>query len=827
MLTAWGRIVHRHRLLVLAGSLLLITASGAGLVAGGQLSSITFADVGMPSQQAHDLVQREIPAQRSPPGSNFELMLYDAHCQVPQPACRARFLRALRPLQRDRRVSRVISPYSVPPAQAAPLISARGHTALVVVQVRSPVETAAGRYPAMVAQVRAAAPRGVRVEGTGQVEVEQAFITQLHTDLGRAEAISLPISLLLLVLIFGSAVSALLPLGAGSMAVLVGAGAALLLARSFVISQYAPDVVSLIGLGVSIDYSLFITTRFRDELARREGVEAALATALGTAGRAVAFSGLTVALGLCSLLFFPGTLAPSVGISGALGVAAAVIFALTFLPAVLSLLGRRIDTLRLRRLAERRGGGQLWRWLGIRVMRRPLAFLIPTMALLVLAGLPFLHVRMAAAGIEQLPPGNQARVSQDTLTQDFPAQRVNTITVVVYYPRGDPLSRSRVGDLYNLNRRIARVAGVQSVTGPLDLGPQLTRADYERLLTQPPDTQPESVRAVLKTSAGPHIVTLDANTEAGVNSQAAQSVVASLRRETVPGGTVMVTGQTALNEDAVQYILDRLPYAVGFVVVASLAVLFLLTRSVLLPLKAVLSNAISICASFGALVWIFQEGHLAGLLGFTPQPIDPSILVLLFAAVFGLSMDYEVLLVSRIQESYHGTGNNSYATVVGLQQSGGLITGAAAIMVTVFAAFSTADVLLIKSIGLGLAIAIAIDATLVRAIVVPSVMRLLGPLNWWAPRSLHAVGTPLTGRRGIRRRRAARPLWSRVGRSGFGRSLPGAGIPGPPSGFAERRRRAYAQLAADHGDGGRAVGAPGRVHEDRPRARLGSGWFGP
>ncbi|MBO0743997.1 MAG: MMPL family transporter, partial [Candidatus Dormibacteraeota bacterium] len=723
MLTAWGRIVHRHRLLVLTGSLLLLIASGAGLVAGGQTSSITFSDVGMPSQQAHDLMQREIPAKRSAPGSNFELMLHDAHCQVSQPACQERFLRALQPLQRDRRVSEVVTPYSLPPAEAAPLISAGGHTALVMVQVRSPVETAAGSYPTMVAQVRDAAPSGVQVQGTGQVEVEHAFIGQLHTDLGRAEVISLPITLVLLVLIFGSAVSALLPLAAGSMAVLVGSGAALLLARYFVISQYAPDVVSLIALGVSIDYSLFITRRFRDELARRAGVEAALATTLGTSGRAVAFSGLTVAVGLCSLLFFPGTLAPSVGIAGALGVVAAVIFALSFLPAMLSLLGPRIDMLRVLRPAERRPGGEVWRRLGIRVMGRPLAFLIPTMALLVLAGLPFLHVRMAEAGIQQLPPGNQARLSYDTLNQEFPAQRLNTITVVVYYPRGDPLSRRRVGDLYDLNRRMAQVDGVRSVSGPLDLGPQLTRADYEQLLTEPDAAQPEPVRTELERTVGPHIVTLNANTDAGVNSPAAQSMVGALRHQTVPGGTVMVTGQTALNEDAVRYILDRLPYAVGFVVVASLILLFLLTRSVLLPLKAVLSNAVSICASFGALVWIFQEGHLAGLLGFTPQPIDPSILVLLFAAVFGLSMDYEVLLVSRIQESYRETRNNSYATVIGLQQSGGLITGAAAIMVVVFAAFSTADVLLLKSVGLGLAIAIAIDATLVRAIVVPSVMR--------------------------------------------------------------------------------------------------------
>ncbi|MBO0702984.1 MAG: MMPL family transporter, partial [Candidatus Dormibacteraeota bacterium] len=686
------------------------------------------------SQRAHDLIRREIPPKQPQHGSNFELMLYDRHCRVPQPSCRERFLRALQPLRRDPGVSNVVTPYSVPPTDSAGMVSKGGHTALVVVQVRRPVVAAADTYPRMTDQVRHAAPAGVRVRGTGQVEVEHAFLTQLHLDLGRGEAISVPVSLVFLVLIFGSVVSAVLPLAAGSLAVLAGSGAALVLARYFEVSQYAPDIVSLIGLGVSIDYSLFITTRFREELAAGADMETAVGATVGTAGRAVAFSGLTVAAGLCSLLFFPGTLAPSVGLSGALAVLAAVVFALSFLPAVLSLLGPRIDAVRVRRKGtDRRTRGTFWRWLGVRVMRRPLLFLLPTMAVLVLAGLPFLHVRLAAGGLQQLPPGNTARVNHSTLTQDFPGQGVNTMTVVVDYRSGDPLSARRVADLYALNRRLQGMQGVQSVSGPLDLGPGLTRADYERLLTEPRAAQPQSVQQVEQTSVGRHIVLLNVHTDAPVNSPAAQSLVARLHQESVPGAAVMVTGQTALNEDAVQYILDRLPYAVASVLVVSLLLLFLLTRSVVLPIKAVISNAVSICASFGALVWIFQEGHLAQILGFSAQPIDPSILVLLFAAVFGLSMDYEVLLVSRIQECYRETHNNEYATVVGLQRSGGLITGAAAIMITVFAAFTTADVLIIKSLGLGLAIAIGVDATLVRAIVVPSVMRLLGPLNWWAP----------------------------------------------------------------------------------------------
>ncbi|MFZ0217096.1 MAG: MMPL family transporter, partial [Candidatus Dormiibacterota bacterium] len=436
-------------------------------------------------------------------------------------------------------------------------------------------------------------------------------------------------------------------------------------------------MVSLIGLGVSIDYSLFITSRFREELQGGQGAEEALATALGGAGRAVAFSGITVAVGLCSLLFFPGTYATSIGLCGALTVLAAVVFALTFLPALLAILGPRIGRVQVRRGKRRGRGGGFWRGLAIRVMRRPIVFLVPTMVLLVLAGMPFLHLRMAAADFHQLPPDDPARLSYNTLSEEFPNQAFTLVSVVVDYPSGNPLSAQRVGDLYDLSRRAATIHGVDRVTGPLESEPGMTRVGYQQLLSKPRDQLPPSVRDTLTGSVGRHIVVMSVISQSDINSTTAQHIAQMLREEHVRGGRVMVTGQTALNMDAVAYILQRAPYAVAFVAGLSLILLFLLTGSVVLPIKAILSNLVSICASFGALVWIFQQGHLQHLLNFTPQPIDPSILVLLFAAVFGLSMDYEVLLVSRIQEKYRETGNNAYAGVTGLQHSGGLITGAA------------------------------------------------------------------------------------------------------------------------------------------------------
>jgi RND superfamily putative drug exporter len=306
--------------------------------------------------------------------------------------------------------------------------------------------------------------------------------------------------------------------------------------------------------------------------------------------------------------------------------------------------------------------------------------------------------------------------------------------VVVRYPSGGPLTAPRVGDLYDLARQIKQVPGVEGVESMVSFDPSLSRADYQSLLTQPASAQPARVQAIVHGTTGSEIAVLSVVTRNGQESDASRAIVHSLRAMVPPpGSTVLVE---AFSLDFTDFILQRIPLAVAYVMIVTYLVLFLLTGSVVLPLKAVIMNILSIGASFGALVWVFQEGHLSSLLNFTPAALDPSVPVLLFCLVFGLSMDYEVLLISRIQEEYRRTGDTTQAVASGLEKSGRLITGAAAIMVAVFLAFGLADVVLIKSIGLGLALAVAIDATLVRALIVPAVMRLLGKANWWAPRPL-------------------------------------------------------------------------------------------
>jgi RND superfamily putative drug exporter len=311
--------------------------------------------------------------------------------------------------------------------------------------------------------------------------------------------------------------------------------------------------------------------------------------------------------------------------------------------------------------------------------------------------------------------------------------------VVVSFP-ATPRTAERIGAVYDLSRRMSAIPGVLRVDSIVDTDPRLGRADYQRLLPSADAQLPVATRAAVRQSVGRHIVMLSVLTADAPESDAARAIVRSIRGDRDAGdGTLMVTGQTAFDLDIVDFIVGRTPAAVGFIVAVTCLVLFLLLGSVLLPIKAVVMNFLSLSASFGALVFVFQDGHLQKLLNFTPSSIDPSVPVILFCIIFGLSMDYEVLLMSRMKEEFDLTRDNRHSVATGLEKSGRLVTGAAAIMVVVFLGFGLADVVLIKAIGLGMAIAVLIDATVVRALIVPATMRLLGDMNWWAPGPLARV----------------------------------------------------------------------------------------
>jgi len=381
--------------------------------------------------------------------------------------------------------------------------------------------------------------------------------------------------------------------------------------------------------------------------------------------------------------------------------------------ALLAILGPKINSFGIpHRRGRANGAAGFWRSLATWVMRRPLVVLVPTVAFVLIAGTPFLQFRLANADTLVLPPQDEARRGYDALVANFPGQEQSSITVVTLFPGGDPQSAAHGAYVKDTS---ARISGLPSV---LSLGP---------------------TRSAGRISAFSAISARPASTDD------ARDLVKAIRAlPDPPDGELLVSGQTAFDLDTIDFVASHSVRAVGFVVAMTLIALFLLLRSVVLPVKAVVMNLLSISASFGAMVWIFEQGHLAQLLNFTPQSLDPAVPVILFCIVFGLSMDYEVLLLSRIQEEYYRTGDNTHAVAEGLERSGRLITAAALIMVAVFTGFALADVVIIKSVGVGMAVAVALDATLVRALIVPATMRLLGRWNWWAPAQLarhrHGIG---------------------------------------------------------------------------------------
>ncbi len=737
MFVRWGRFVYRHRWPTLVGSGLLLALSIAGLLMGGTLTNGGPLRSNLQAATAGNLISSELETgTQAVSTESFDLIFKSDTLSVTDPQYRDALNAAIAPIQNDSRVTGVSTPYNVPAIAAPNLISKDGHEALVVVQINTTGRASWATYNALRPQVHSDT---LSVVGTGFPPINQAFNTTLEKDLQRAETVTLPVTLILLILIFASIVAAGLPLAVGVLTIVGGIAGTYFLNRFTDVSQYAINIVTLIGLGVSIDYSLFVVNRFRDELAKGASREEAIATTVGTAGRAITFSGLTVAVGLSAMLFFQGTFMASMGAAGAIVVALAVIYGLTFLPALLALIGPAVNRWKVPSL-RRRGAteGGFWRSLASWVMKRPIVVLVPTVAFLLIAGTPFFSIRLANGNVDMLPSHIESRQGYDRLVADFPGQNETTFNIVVDYPDGTPLTEQRIADQYALTRRVAQISGVIGTTSIYDLDPKLGVADYQRLYIGDPAAIPQPARQLMTATVGKHIVLIKATSANDPSSDGARNILKAIRsgQGVGDGGTVLVGGETAIDVDVIQFIYSQAPWAVAAVVVMTYVLLFLLTGSVVLPLKAVILNFLSIGASFGALVFVFQQGHFASLLGFTPQSLDPSIPVILFSIVFGLSMDYEVLLVSRMHEEYIRLGDNTAAVASGLARTGRLITGAAAIMFAVFMAFGLAEVVIIKAIGIGLAIAVAIDATIVRSLVVPAVMRLLGDLNWWAPRPL-------------------------------------------------------------------------------------------
>jgi putative drug exporter of the RND superfamily len=724
MFAKLGSVIYRRRWLTLGLAGLFLLASAGLLVRGGTLTSGVIHD--MESERAQGLIEELF----GHPLDTMFVAIFQAKDLAPEDeAFQVAMQKALEPLRHDARVLSVTTPDDASPAVALGMANEKG--AIAYVSLKGDFKQALGAYEG----VRRELSSGVlTITCTGRIPFLHDLDKRLEHDLLKAEAISLPLALLVLLLVFRTLVAAILPVAVGGLAVIGGMGIVVAMSRFTDIAQYTINVCSLIGLGVAIDYSLFMVSRYREELASGLGYPEALARAVATAGRVIGFSGAAVAVGLSGLLFFQGSYLSAMGLGGAIVVALAVLFALTFLPALLAVLGPRIHAGRLPSLLPPGLGQGMWHGMASWVMRRPLLVLLPTLALLLWMGSPFLHLRIVASDVRVLPPSLEARRGYDILKADFPDQAAARVLVAVRFPSSPALNGERIGALFDLSRRIAAIPNVSKVESIVDGAPFNTRGEYQRFLLHPPEDYASTVEEGKKLTVGDRVVLLSTNTELAPESKEAQAIVRAIREHRqVADGELLVGGQIANDLDAGNFILSRTPPAVAFVVSVTLVVLFLLFGSLILPFKALAMNFLSITASFGALVWIFQDGHL---FIHDPRPVEPALPVLLFCTLFGLSMDYEVLMLSRIKEAYDQSHDNSRAVADGLERTAGLITSAAAIMVVVFSAFSLASVVVVQAVGFGMALAVALDATLVRSLLVPATMRLFGDLNWWAPRPL-------------------------------------------------------------------------------------------
>jgi RND superfamily putative drug exporter len=571
----------------------------------------------------------------------------------------------------------------------------------------------------------------IAVEVGGYAQVFHDIGETLEEDLLRAELIALPITLILLVVIFGSVVAATLPLVVGVLSI-IGTFFVLQVMSGFTdVSIYALNLTTALGLGLAIDYSLFIVSRFREELRGGHEPRAAVVRTLRTAGRTVAFSALTVAASLLATLVFPITFLRSFAYAGVAVALLAGLFSLLVLPAILAVLGHRVNALTLWRRSVTPPEEGFWHRTAIRVMRRPIPYATGAIAILLLLGAPFLGLRLTQPDDRVLPPGSDGRVVGDVVRDEFSSEEAGALSVV---PAGDAAGVAEADvDAYAVTLAgLPGVSRVDAVTGTYcgeGVAEQFGCEPGQLVLGA--DTSPRYAGFVGE--GGSYLSVVPAVEPL---SSEGEDLVEAVRDTEAPF-PVLVTGQSAVLVDLNDSLFDRLPLALGLIAVITAVLLFLMFGSVVIPAKAIVLNLLSLSATFGAMVWIFQEGHFAGALDFTATGgLAAAMPILMFCVAFGLSMDYEVFLLSRIKEEHDHGADNETSVAVGLERTGRIVTAAAVLIAVVFLSFALGRVSFMKLFGLGLTLAVIMDAFLIRGTLVPAFMRLAGDWNWWAPRPL-------------------------------------------------------------------------------------------
>jgi putative drug exporter of the RND superfamily len=767
-----ARLIVRRRRAVLVVALLFAALAGAfgGSVAK-NLSNGGFNDPNAESTAAQKIIETQFGA-GSP---NLVLLITALDGAVDSPTSAAAGAALTAELAAEPGVAGVASYWSL---KAPPLKSKNAGEALVLARitgsedvVRKRIEELSPKYSrtaSSASESNTGATSALSVVVTGQAEVFRQVGSTIESDLQRAEMIALPITLLLLILIFGGLVAAGLPLFVGALTVL-GTFAVLQIINTFTdVSIFALNLTTALGLGLAIDYALFIVSRYREELSAGWPVSDAVVRTVRTAGRTVVFSAATVAISLSSLLVFNQAFLRSFAFAGVAVALIAALSSVVVLPALLAVLGHRVDSLKIGRkrskkvtsLGAPKNGkvhgesrnpsknsvppndlvltSGVWHRIAMAVMRRPVRVAIIGSMFLLFLGAPFLNLDLSLSDHRVLPKTSTARTALDRIGNDFNSRENGAAEVVL--PKFDVAAPEGVSQLDGFAKAISnigQVARVDSVNGSYIGGQNVAPANAANARFLSRDGTRDGTRdgkVGTWLSVVPNVEPVSANGEQMIKSIRALSV------KIMASEIVKVGGPSAELVDSKASLFARMPYAGAIIAVVTFVLLFLMFGGLLVPLKALLLNILSLSATFGAMVFIFQEGHFAGALEFTATgTLDATTPVLMFCIAFGLSMDYEVFLLSRIKEEHDRTGDNTRAVAMGLERTGRIVTAAALLIALVFIAFATSGISFIKLFGLGLALAVLIDAFVIRATLVPAFMRLAGEANWWAPAPLRRL----------------------------------------------------------------------------------------
>ncbi|MFC6885545.1 MMPL family transporter [Actinomadura yumaensis] len=688
-----GFVVRRRRAVLVVALLLALVGGAGGATLFDRVKGGGFDDPGSESGRAAEILRDGFG--QGPPNL---VLLVDAPKGVDDPAAARAGAGLGKRLAGEEGVVNVASYWD---GRAPQLKGKRGDKALVVATIRGD-DTAVEKRLERLAGAYEGKRDGLEVSVGGYAMLQHEMVEQSQKDVQLGEAIVFPVTLVALVLLFGSVVAASLPLAVALLTVLLGMATMWALTQVTDLSVFAINVITLLGLGLAIDYSLLVVNRYREELRAGNAGPEAIAATMRTAGRTVVFSAVTVAVALSGLGLFPMLALRSMAYGGIVTAGLSALVSLTVLPALLAVLGDRVG-----RGRERATG--FWHRVASFVMRRPVGVAAPAVLVLLVLGAPFLGIKLGMPDERVMPESSGARHVATVVRGEFSSGEQNALQVVA------PEADGRLGAYAERLSRLDGVARVDTSTG--------SYADGAR----------RDVRGAFAQGRAAYLSVVPEG-DAG-------RVVKRVRAEPAPF-RVLVGGTAAVNEDGTASLKHRLPYALAAVVGMMLVLLFLLTGSVLLPVIALVLSGLSLTAAFGALVWIFQDGHLSGALGFTVTGTTiATVPVMLFGVAFGLAMDYQVFMLARIREEYELTGDGTRAVAMGLERVGRIVSAAAVLMAIVFLAFLVSGMTFMKAFGIGLPLAVLMDATLIRGALLPAAMRLGGRATWWAPgplRRLHA-----------------------------------------------------------------------------------------